>query len=158
MTMFYYAHLRSGIVMAVTQHPQAIESSDVVPLSGLESELIGKEYRDGQFVDPPTPDPITWHDAGPEYWWIEVGNFYDRFGAAKIPVLASPDPTVQALVRDTQVRKYIDLMRSDVQQFVEFLGTVIPEVTPEVREAVLGPTTDEERYIKGLPQPVEVEE
>ncbi|MFT0533153.1 hypothetical protein ACMHYJ_10070 [Castellaniella hirudinis] len=107
-----------------------------------------------RMVPEPEPTPFTWNQAGPEYQWIEVGSFYDRFGPAKIPVLASTDPTAQALVRDTQIRKYIDLARPDVQQFIQYLGTVVPEVTPEVQAAVLSPrTTDNERYQKGLPQP-----
>lgn len=126
----------------------------IADLAFVEAQYPGA-YRE---VPEPAPETLTWDNAGPEYWWIEVGAFYDRFGEAKIPVLASPDPTVQALVRDTQVRKYIDLQRPDVQQFVEFLGTVIPEVTPEIREVVLGRTTDAERHVKGLPQPVEAEE
>lgn len=133
---------------------EAVINTIIADLAFVEVHYPGA-YRE---VLEPLPPPLTWDGAGPEYWWIEVGSFYDRFGAAKIPVLASPNPTVQALVRDTQVRKYIDLKRSDVIQFVDFLGAVVPEVTPEVREAVLGHTTDEERYIKGLPQPVEVEE
>lgn len=107
-----------------------------------------------RLVPEPEPTPFTWDQAGPEYRWIEVGSFYDRFGAAKVPALASADPTVQALVRDAQVRKYIDLARPDVQQFIAYLGAVVPEVTPEIQAAVLDPrTTDDERYHKGLPQP-----
>lgn len=109
-----------------------------------------------RLVPEPEPAPFTWGQAGPEYQWIEVGSFYDRFGPAKIPVLASADATVQALVRDTQVRKYIDLARPDVQQFIQYLGTVVPEVTPEVQATVLDPkTVDDERFEKGLPQPIE---
>lgn len=133
---------------------ETVVNTIIADLAFVEAHYPGA-YRE---VPEPTPTPLTWENASPEYWWVEVGAFYDRFGDAKVPVLASANATVQALVRDTQVRKYIDLNRTDVQQFVEFLGTVIPEVTPEIREAVLGPTTDEERYIKGLPQPVEVEE
>ena len=45
----------------------------------------------------------------PEKWYINVGAFYDRFGAYKIPILASSNPIVQAIIKDTTVRKYIDL-------------------------------------------------
>jgi hypothetical protein len=44
-----------------------------------------------------------------EDWFINVGPFYDRFGAYKLPILASADPLVQAVIKDTTVRKYIDL-------------------------------------------------
>ena len=96
-----------------------------------------------------------WEYAPDNYFWVEVGAFYDRFGSVQITVLANPDPTVQALVRNTQIRKYIDLKRPDVAQFVEYLATTIPEVTEEVKTAVLAlETTEEERFIKGLPQPI----
>lgn len=154
-----YAQINEdSIVVALLQTSGEVDAPHMIEVPNYDNSLLGKLYSGGEFIDPPEPDPVTWDNASPEYWWIEVGSFYDRFGAAKIPVLASPDPTVQALVRDTQVRKYIDLRREDVVQFVDFLGTVVPEVTPEVRQAVLGYTTEEERYIKGLPQPVEAEE
>lgn len=134
---------------------ETVVNTIVADLSFVEAHYPGA-YRE---VPEPTPEPLTWDNAPPEYWWIEVGSFYDRFGAAKVPVLASPDATVQALVRDTQVRKYIDLKRPDVAQFVGYLGTTVDEVTPGVAAFVLAPpTTDDERYVKGLPQPVEVEE
>ena len=47
------------------------------------------------------PQPIVRH--------ISVGAFYDRFGDQKWPILSSTDPSVQGLIKDTQVRKYIDL-------------------------------------------------
>lgn len=41
--------------------------------------------------------------------YISVGSFFDRFGSYKWAILASPDASVQALVKDCSVRKYIDL-------------------------------------------------
>lgn len=40
---------------------------------------------------------------------ISVGAFYDRFGDQKWPILSSTDLAVQGLIKDTQVRKWIDL-------------------------------------------------
>lgn len=54
-------------------------------------------------------------------WLIGIGAFYDRFGAQKIPILASDDAVVQALVKDAQVRKYIDLKRSDLPQMLDII-------------------------------------
>lgn len=45
----------------------------------------------------------------PEPRYISVGAFYDRFGNEKWPVLADTSPMVQALIKDTSVRKYINL-------------------------------------------------
>lgn len=59
-----------------------------------------------QLADPdPPPPPIII----PDEWKIYVGPFYDRFGAYKIPILASADPIVQAIIKDCSIRKYIDL-------------------------------------------------
>lgn len=52
---------------------------------------------------------------------IDVGPFFDRFGAAKIAVLASTNPTVAALVKDVQCRKWIDLSRPDVAQAIDII-------------------------------------
>ncbi len=45
----------------------------------------------------------------PEDWYIGVGPFWDRFGVYKIPILASADAVVQAIIKDSSVRKYLDL-------------------------------------------------
>lgn len=45
---------------------------------------------------------------------ISVGAFFDRFGEAKLAVLADTTPLVQALIKDASVRKYIDLTRPDL--------------------------------------------
>ncbi|MFT0531897.1 hypothetical protein ACMHYJ_03550 [Castellaniella hirudinis] len=134
---------------------QILDGETVINTIVADEPYVESKYPGTYLLVPePEPEVFTWDKAGPEYQWIEVGAFYDRFGAAKIPVLASADPTVQALVRDTQVRKYIDLNRPDVQQFVGYLGTTIEALTPEIQADVLNPhTTDNERYQKGLPQP-----
>ena len=54
-------------------------------------------------------------------WLIDVGPFFDRFGAAKMNILASANATVQALVRDLQIRKWVDLQRADVTAGIDAL-------------------------------------
>ena len=61
-----------------------------------------------QMAEPVDPEPIVPADR-PEDWYIYVGPFYDRFGAYKLPILASTDPLLQAVIKDSSVRKYIDL-------------------------------------------------
>jgi hypothetical protein len=46
---------------------------------------------------PPLPNHIT------------VGAFFDRFGDQKWPILADTNPSVQALIKDASVRKWINL-------------------------------------------------
>lgn len=118
--------------------------------------FVEEHYPDRFEEIPDTKPPFTWDTVtDTRYWWIGVGAFYDRFAGAKIPVLASADPTIQAMVRDTQIRQYIDLKRPDVSQLVAYIADAVPELTEALADSILNaPTTDEERFVKGLPQPV----
>ena len=66
-------------------------------------------------AEPPPPPPPPTYRA--EDWHIGVGPFWDRFGASKIAILASADPIVQAIIKDSSVRKYLDLKgrRADLE-------------------------------------------
>ena len=76
-------------------------------------------------------------EAKPWEWLIDVGAFFDRFGAAKMAVLISADAGVKAILADTQVRKWVDLQRPDVAQSVAYIGTVVATVTPALQTAIL---------------------
>lgn len=92
---------------------------------------------DVQDVEPEAVNPVE--------WLIDIGPFFDRFGAAKMAVLTSTDPGVKAILADTQVRKWIDLQRADVAQSVAYIGTVVAAVTPALQTAILTtPVTPEE--------------
>lgn len=78
------------------------------------------------------PAPVN-----PAEWLIDIGPFFDRFGAAKMAVLTSTDAGVKAILADTQVRKWIDLQRADVAQSVAYIGTVVSAVTPALQAAIL---------------------
>ena len=45
---------------------------------------------------------------------ISVGAFFDRFKELQIPILASQDPYVQAVIKTASIREYIDLSREDL--------------------------------------------
>lgn len=91
-----------------------------------------------QDVEPAPVNPTT-------AWLIDIGPFFDRFGAAKMAVLTSTDPGVKAILADTQVRKWIDLQRPDVAQSVAYIGSVVAAVTPALQTAILTtPVTPEE--------------
>ena len=64
--------------------------------------------------------------------FIDIGPFFDRFGAAKMAVLMSTDATVQAILRDVQVRKWIDLRRQDVADSLAYISSKVPQLTPEI--------------------------
>ena len=89
--------------------------------------------------------PVEPAPANPTEWLIDIGAFFDRFGAAKMVVLTSTDPGVKAIIADTQVRKWVDLQRPDVAQSVAYIGTVVAAVTPALQTAILTtPVTPEE--------------
>lgn len=79
-----------------------------------------------------TPAQETQTDS----WHIAVGPFFDRFGAQKIPILASTDPVIKAIVLDCSVRKYIDLTgrRSDIESA---LDTIVAKGFPIDKSAIL---------------------
>jgi hypothetical protein len=112
-------------------------------------------YRE-QVFEAPEVVPLTWDNAPAEYWWISPGAFRDRFGAAKLAVLMSQNPVAMALREDAADRDYIDLKRADMPQLIAALAGVVPEVTADIQEAIQhAPTTELERFVKGLPQPSE---
>lgn len=97
--MHYYAQIVSGRCVSELATEAAIHQPDMVEIGGSTGAFLGKLY-DGSFFTAPVavlPRLIT------------VGAFFDRFGAQKYPILASSNPTVQALIKDSSVRNYIDL-------------------------------------------------
>lgn len=76
---------------------------------------------------------------------IDIGPFFDRFGSAKMQVLTSSDAGVQAIIKDTQVRKWIDLRLHEVAQSVIYVTSKVPAVTVEIQNNVLHiPVADHE--------------
>lgn len=78
-----------------------------------------------RYVEPAVPAPAA------EARHISVGAFYDRFGAAKYAVLADTNPMVQALIKDTAVRQYIDLDRVDLPAGLQMLVDAGHAIDPE---------------------------
>ena len=70
------------------------------------AEFIAENYPGATIVIEPEPEPAP---PAPEQRHISVGAFFDRFGAAKWGILADTTATVQAVIKDASVRKYIDL-------------------------------------------------
>lgn len=141
--MPYYAQINeSGICTAVTETHSALPvASNIIAIGGLHDEYTGKLY-DAEasaaagkpvFVDAPAqPQPApVWE------WLIDIGPFFDRFGAAKMAVLTSADSGVQAVLKDTQIRKWLDLKLPEVAQSVAYVGTKVPAVTAELQDTIL---------------------
>ena len=84
----------------------------------------------------------------PTEWLIDIGPFFDRFGAAKMAVLTSADAGVKAILADLQVRKWVDLKRADVATGLQYVGGAVPAVTPAVQSTILTtPVADAENLV-----------
>ena len=134
--MPYYAQLSSdNVVIAVTQTSGPLPpSQQLVEIEELRGELCGQRYdaAKGKFepVESTAPAP-AWE------WLIDIGPFFDRYGAAKMAVLTSADAGVQAILKDTQIRKWLDLKLPEMAQSVAYVGTKVPAVTVELQAAIL---------------------
>lgn len=92
-------------------------------LTQEEAEQIG-------YTLPPAPEPP------PYAWFIDHGSFYDRFGESMMPVLMSTDTQVQALVKNLEARKWIELQRPEVATGLDLL--IAKElITEEQKTAIL---------------------
>ncbi len=139
----YYAQITNGVVTAVSELAGEINAANMVQIDGLDPSLLGKAYAAGEFTDAVHPVVID-----PCEWLLDLGPFYDRFGAAKMPVLVSSDATVKAIIADCNVRKWIDLQNPDVANGLAYIGTVVAALTPAIQTAILTtPVTAEENRV-----------
>lgn len=88
-----------------------------------------------ELPEAPAVDPQP--EVDPCEWLIDIGPFFDRFGAAKLAVLTSTDATVKAILQDIQVRKWIDLKRADVATSLAYVGSKVPAVDAALQSAIL---------------------
>lgn len=88
-------------------------------------------WRVVETPEPPAPEAPVWE------WYIDIGPFFDRFGAAKLPVLTSSDSAVQAIIKDTQVRKWLDLRLPEIAQSVQYIASKVPELTVQLQEQIV---------------------
>ena len=101
--------------------------------------LASEEYAEATYPgrwrvvetpEPPAPPAPVWE------WYIDIGPFFDRFGAAKMAVLTSSDVGVQAIIKDTQVRKWLDLSLPEIEQSVQYIASKVPELTAELQDQI----------------------
>lgn len=121
-----------------------------------------------EWVSPPPVPSYTWSSPSlPEqYWWVYLGAFKDRFANDYAAIAASDHPVCRAFIALTSDRLYIDLKGQIGQLFDALIATGQPEanvyiplaspMTTEKKAVILAPpTTDYERFVKGLPDPSE---
>jgi hypothetical protein len=84
-------------------------------------------YPEGNYrvVEQPEPEPI------PELRRITVGAFFDRFGEQKWPILADTNPSVQALIKDASVRKWINLDDPQVLAGLQMVQAAGHDIDPD---------------------------
>ena len=114
----------------------------------LVTTIDGKEVS-REINNSPVQAPYT----DPAEWLIDIGTFFDRFGASKIPTLASADVIVQAIVKDVLSRKWIDLKRVDVASAIDILiSKGISGVDSTLKNSILNTPValDENRALRKL--------
>jgi len=84
----------------------------------------------------PPPAPVQTYDTT---WLLDVGAFFDRFGAVKMAILTSTDTTVKAIVTDAMSRKWIDLKRTDLAQALNSLVGLLSAqgMTAALRDSII---------------------
>ena len=118
-------------VIEILNDEQQVVNTIIATEELAEASHPGKwRLAENQPQPEPTPAPV-WE------WYIDVGPFFDRFGSAKLAVLISADAGVQAILKDIQVRKWVDLKLPEIAQSVDYVASVVPAVTSELKEAIL---------------------
>lgn len=107
-------------------------------------EWVDFPFSEFDHVVHPEPPVVESLPIQADRWKIWVGSFFDRFGAYKIPILASADLEVQACIKDASVRKYIDLLgrREELALMIGLLQSKGFNLDP-VAILDLEPTADE---------------
>ena len=106
-----------------------------------DEQFMLDHYTEGNYRQ--VPDIPVQVPAQPWKWYIDIGPFFDRFGATKMAVLTSSDVGVQAIIKDTQVRKWLDLKLPEIASAVAYIGTKVPGVTPELQQSILNTPVEE---------------
>lgn len=117
---------------------EILDGDTVINTIVADEAFMLANYPAGNYREVPEPP------APPEQRFIFVGSFFDRFGAFKWPILADANPMVQALVKDCQVRRYIDLDNPELPAGLGMLVQAGHAIDPEV--VINAPITESERW------------
>ena len=110
-----------------------------------DEQFMLEHYPEGNYRQvPDTPEQVP---ATAWEWLIDIGSFFDRFGTAKMAVLTSSDTGVQAIIKDTQVRKWLDLKLPEIASAVAYIGTKVPALTAELQQSILNTPVEEKENL-----------
>lgn len=103
----HYAQINQDrIAYAVTETSGQIDAPDMIALESFDTSVMGKRYTEqGDWEDvpaPPAPEP-EWA------WYMDLGPFADRLGAASVAIDLSTEQGVVVIRNDFSRRKWIDL-------------------------------------------------
>lgn len=115
-----FALVANGVVMTMVD--QDSDKVGELPVVGGDWIACGMEVGPGWTYNGSAFEAPAPAATGPVWArYIDIGPFFDRFGAAKINVLMSTNAGVKAVVADCQVRKWIDLDRPDVAAGIDVI-------------------------------------
>lgn len=115
---------------------EILNGETVINIIVADAEFMAANFPDGNYRE--QPDPPAPPAPPPEWaWFIDIGPFYDRFGAAKMAVLTSTDAGLKAILADLNIRKWVDLQRPDVAQALAYVGSVVPAVDAAMQASIL---------------------
>lgn len=132
-------------LFVVTEKASGSEVTRYVAIAATES--VGYSFADFDHAE--TPDapeqPVV---VDPALWRIDVGSFFDRFGDAKLAILASENTIVKAMIIDASVRKYISLIerKDELTQMLGLLQTLVSGITLDVTAILETQPTEAEIY------------
>ena len=70
-----------------------------------------------QFATAAVP-PIAQEDTS---FYVDVGPFFDRFGASMLAVLSTTDPTLKAWITNVNIRKWVFTKHPSIGQAIDMM-------------------------------------
>ena len=132
-------------LFVVAEKASGSEVTRYVAIAATES--VGYSFADFDHAETPeAPEqPVV---VDPALWRIDVGSFFDRFGDAKLAILASENTIVKAMITDASVRKYISLIerKDELTQMLGLLQSLVPGICLDVTAILETEPAEAERW------------
>lgn len=131
--MSIWALIRNGRVDTTVEQDDAPEV-DGYTARDITGQAVGTGHTtsDGGLTFAAPEEPTT--------WLLDIGPFFNRFGAAKTPALQSSDATVRAFVTEVMASKWVDLAsrRDDIIAACDYMIAIgIAGMTTTLRDNIV---------------------